>query len=146
MRHHASSAKLPQVVQKVTRALTSVSASTSRRTSAASVASRWKAIRCALLGPMPGSLPSSSIRSWTGPSYTSPAYGVDWGPSPPRRAGSDRTVDDLVDHGATEQLGNERRAGQPRLLDDGRIPLVEVRLLVRRTAAGASGRRRTRGR
>src|SRR3984957_15232605 len=25
-------------------------------------------MRCALLGPIPGSLPSSSIRSWTGPS------------------------------------------------------------------------------
>src|ERR1700760_3889547 len=27
-------------------------------------------MRCALFGPTPGSLPSSSIRSWTGPSYT----------------------------------------------------------------------------
>src|SRR3954447_17196808 len=26
-------------------------------------------MRCALLGPIPGSRPSSSIRSWTGPSY-----------------------------------------------------------------------------
>src|SRR4051812_25289 len=30
----------------------------------------WKAIRCALLGPTPGSLPNSSMRSWTTPSYT----------------------------------------------------------------------------
>src|SRR5699024_11598353 len=37
--------------------------------SAGSTVSRWKAIRWALLGPMPGSRPSSSIRSWTGPSY-----------------------------------------------------------------------------
>src|ERR1700722_3891651 len=27
-------------------------------------------MRCALFGPIPGSLPSSSIRSWTGPSNT----------------------------------------------------------------------------
>src|SRR3954453_20355743 len=27
-------------------------------------------MRCALLGPTPGSRPSSSIRSWTAPSYT----------------------------------------------------------------------------
>src|SRR5256885_7698713 len=27
-------------------------------------------MRCALLGPIPGSLPSSSMRSWTGPSNT----------------------------------------------------------------------------
>src|ERR1700722_20278117 len=30
-------------------------------------------MRCALLGPIPGSLPSSSIRSWTGPSNTQSA-------------------------------------------------------------------------
>ena len=35
-----------------------------------SACSRWNAIRCALLGPTPGSRPSSSIRSWTTPSYT----------------------------------------------------------------------------
>ena len=29
----------------------------------------WKASRWALFGPIPGSRPSSSIRSWTGPSY-----------------------------------------------------------------------------
>src|SRR6201991_1835754 len=28
-------------------------------------------MRCALFGPIPGSLPSSSIRSWTGPSNNS---------------------------------------------------------------------------
>src|ERR1700761_6484916 len=28
-------------------------------------------MRCALFGPMPGSLPSSSMRSWTGPSNKS---------------------------------------------------------------------------
>src|SRR5690606_39733252 len=30
----------------------------------------WKALRWAQLGPTPGSEPSSSIRSWTIPSYT----------------------------------------------------------------------------
>src|SRR3954468_256748 len=47
-----------------------MSAATSRVTSADSAASRWKAIRWALFGPTPGSRPSSSIRSWTAPSYT----------------------------------------------------------------------------
>ena len=31
-------------------------------------------MRWALLGPTPGSLPSSSMRSWTAPSYTGRAY------------------------------------------------------------------------
>ena len=39
--------------------------------SGGSTDSRWNAIRCALFGPIPGSLPSSSIRSWTGPSNKS---------------------------------------------------------------------------
>src|SRR5687767_7662530 len=30
----------------------------------------WNAMRCAPLGPTPGSRPSSSMRSWTTPSYT----------------------------------------------------------------------------
>ena len=38
-------------------------------------------MRWALLGPTPGSRPSSSIRSWTAPSYTPPAYGVGAGPA-----------------------------------------------------------------
>ena len=37
------------------------------------LASRWKAIRWAPLGPTPGSRPSSSIRSWRTPSYTEAA-------------------------------------------------------------------------
>src|SRR3954466_10077305 len=32
--------------------------------------SRWSAMRWALLGPTPGRRPSSSMRSWTAPSYT----------------------------------------------------------------------------
>src|SRR5687767_9826210 len=68
-RHSSCSLTLPQIRQKRTLSFTSVSAVTRRRTSAGSAASRWKAIRCALLGPTPGSRPSSSMRSWTAPSY-----------------------------------------------------------------------------
>src|SRR5690606_32285860 len=75
-RHSSSCATLPQRSQKRTLFLTSVRASTSRLTSSGSAARRWKAMRWALLGPTPGSRPSSSIRSWTAPSYTRPAYGV----------------------------------------------------------------------
>src|SRR3954467_10935374 len=70
MRHCSPSATLKQVVQKRTSSCTRVSAATSRPTSADSAASRWKAIRWALLGPTPGNRPSSSIRAWTAPSYT----------------------------------------------------------------------------
>src|SRR3954469_22301292 len=70
MRHCSPSATLKQVTQKRTSACTRWSAATSRPTSADSAASRWKAMRCALLGPTPGRRPSSSMRSWTAPSYT----------------------------------------------------------------------------
>src|SRR5215210_3094236 len=70
IRHCSPSATLKQTVQKRTSACTRCSAATSRPTSALSAASRWKAIRWALLGPTPGSRPSSSMRSWTAPSYT----------------------------------------------------------------------------
>src|SRR3954469_11954210 len=70
IRHCSPSATLKQVTQKRTSACTRWSADTSRPTSADSAESRWKAMRCALLGPTPGSRPSSSIRSWTAPSYT----------------------------------------------------------------------------
>src|SRR5690349_19483408 len=76
MRHCSSWATLPHTVQKRTLSLTSTSALTSRLTSIGSACSRWKAIRCALLGPTPGSRPSSSIRSWTTPSYTPRAYAL----------------------------------------------------------------------
>src|SRR3954451_8645551 len=68
--HCSSSVTLPQTVQKRTLSLTSVNAATRRRTSGGSAASRGKAMRCAPLGPTPGRRPSSSIRSWTAPSYT----------------------------------------------------------------------------
>src|ERR671932_300036 len=41
-----------------------------RLASSAGRRSKWKAIRWADFGPIPGSRPSSSTRSWTGPSYT----------------------------------------------------------------------------
>src|SRR6478672_4338161 len=74
MRHCSSSETLKQMLQNFTLALTSISTSASRRTSVGSACSRWNAIRCALLGPTPGSLPSSSMRSWTAPSYTRRDY------------------------------------------------------------------------
>src|SRR5580765_8451459 len=74
IRQIGCSATLPQMLQNFTSRLTRTRVWASRSTSAASAASRWKAIRCALLGPTPGSLPSSSIRSWTAPSYIT--YGV----------------------------------------------------------------------
>src|SRR6478609_8851635 len=74
IRQRVASATLKHSSQNRTRALTSVRESTSRSTSAGSACSRWNAIRCALLGPTPGSLPSSSMRSWTAPSYTRRDY------------------------------------------------------------------------
>ncbi|CAM5664604.1 hypothetical protein SFUMM280S_08357 [Streptomyces fumanus] len=69
MLHSSSCATFPQVAQKRTFALTSIRACARRRTSVGSAWRMWKAIRCALLGPTPGSRPSSSMRSWTTPSY-----------------------------------------------------------------------------
>src|SRR5689334_18273442 len=74
--HCSASATLQQVTQKRTSCWTRTSAATSRLTSADSAASRWKAIRWALLGPTPGRRPSSSIRSWTAPSYTVVLFAV----------------------------------------------------------------------
>src|SRR6478672_3524353 len=70
MRHCSSSETLKQVLQNLTFALTSISTSARRRTSTGSACRRWNAMRWALLGPTPGRRPSSSIRSWTAPSYT----------------------------------------------------------------------------
>ena len=61
---------LKQMSQNRTFSITSVNAATSRRVSTGSEFTTWKAIRWALLGPTPGNRPSSSIRSWTTPSYT----------------------------------------------------------------------------
>src|SRR5215471_18227373 len=69
MRHCSASATLKHTEQNRTWSLTRCRAAASRCTSAVSDCSRWNASRCALLGPMPGSRPSSSIRSWIAPSY-----------------------------------------------------------------------------
>src|SRR5713101_3454518 len=71
MRHSSSSATLAQMRQNFTRSITSSSTAERRRTSTGSAVSRWNAIRCAPFGPTPGSWPSSSMRLWTTPSYTS---------------------------------------------------------------------------
>ena len=66
MGHSSPSATFQQRAQNRTLALASVMAMASRATSSAGTFSRWKAIRCADFGPMPGSRPSSSMSAWTG--------------------------------------------------------------------------------
>src|ERR1700727_119520 len=74
-------------------------------------------MRCALFGPIPGSLPSSSIRSWTGPSNmavgsSEPWYLSGWGRRATQAGGQRpqpllRHCGDLlggVDHGAHDQV------------------------------------------
>src|SRR5215211_7124264 len=97
MRHCSPSATLKQVEQKRTSACTRWSAATSRPTSALSAASRWKAMRWALFGPTPGSRPSSSMRSWTAPSYT-------WGSSSSGRSSGNG--------GRRSEAGQTHAAGQ----------------------------------
>src|SRR5215217_7293416 len=80
MRHRSPSATFQQTRQKCTRALTSVMARARRSASAGSTLRMWKASRWALLGPIPGSRPSSSIRSWTGPSYIASDSQAGWQP------------------------------------------------------------------
>src|SRR5699024_474220 len=58
----------PQTRQKCTPSRTRASADWRRSTSSGSTLSRWKAMRCALFGPMPGSRANSSMRSCRGPS------------------------------------------------------------------------------
>src|SRR5690606_28711621 len=120
-RHSSSCATLPQRSQKRTLFLTSVRASTSRLTSSGSAARRWKAMRWALLGPTPGSRPSSSIRSWTAPSYTRPAYGVAGTTARTARPGGcgSAVLDVLGDHGPAEHLGDERHPDPTGVLEHG---------------------------
>ena len=66
----ACSVTLPQISQKRTLSRTSISTSRELRDVEDSVCRMWNAMRCADFGPMPGSRPSSSISSWTMPSYT----------------------------------------------------------------------------
>src|SRR3954453_12401718 len=69
IRHWLSSETLKQISQNLTVSLTFLSMAARRMTSSGSAARMWKASRWALFGPIPGSRPSSSIRSWIGPSY-----------------------------------------------------------------------------
>ena len=101
-RHCSSCATFPHSEQNRTFALTSDSTCARRRTSAGSAWRMWKAIRCALLGPTPGSLPSSSIRSWTTPSYT---------PGLPSRGS--RSGDDQGDGRGCGDPGIRRRGTRP---------------------------------
>src|SRR5204862_6440092 len=61
--------RLKQRSHHATRSLASVIERASRAASSLDSLSRWKAMRCADLGPTPGRRPSSSMRSWTGPAY-----------------------------------------------------------------------------
>jgi hypothetical protein len=66
----ADSAMLKQRRQNETRSLAAAIAPASRSASVDASLSRWKAMRCADLGPTPGNRPSSSMSSWTGSGYT----------------------------------------------------------------------------
>ena len=61
---------LPHTLQKRTLSRTTIRISARRVVSKLSVWRMWNAMRCADFGPIPGRRPSSSIRSWTMPSYT----------------------------------------------------------------------------
>src|SRR5665811_806908 len=83
-------------------------------------------MRCALLGPTPGSRPSSSIRSWTTPSYTSVSLspGCDRHPSmrwqrPPREANEDlaRLLVELANHHAAQDTLDDGLTHVASLLD-----------------------------
>src|SRR3954452_10455838 len=66
MRQRGSSARLKQISHGRIFSLTSRMASASAVASSGSTRSRWNASRCAVRWPMPGSLPSSVTRRWTG--------------------------------------------------------------------------------
>jgi hypothetical protein len=63
------SEKLKHRSQNRTCAFASVIARAKRSTSFSSVFNRWNAMRCALFGPTPGSLPSASINACIGAVY-----------------------------------------------------------------------------
>src|SRR3978361_689924 len=116
IRHCSPSATLKQVTQNRTSASTRCSAATSRTTSADSAASRWKAMRCALLGPTPGRRPSSSMRSWTAPSYTVLLRG---GPTVRRPGGEEARRTQT----AAEAAGHRAHGGGGELVDGAlRVP------------------------
>src|SRR6478609_6725963 len=74
IRQRSSSETLPHTAQNFTPSRTLPNTAVNLSMSGGSTDSRWNAIRCALFGPIPGSLPSSSIRSWTGPSNKSDSW------------------------------------------------------------------------
>jgi hypothetical protein len=65
-RQRGSSARLKQISHRPMRSLTSRMASASALASSASRAQDVEARRCAVRWPIPGSLPSSVMRRWTG--------------------------------------------------------------------------------
>src|SRR4051794_32166429 len=67
--HSGPSARLKQRSHRPMRSLTSRMASARPCASSSSERRMWKASRCAVRWPMPGSLPSSVIRRWTGAGY-----------------------------------------------------------------------------
>src|SRR5919107_507950 len=69
MRQRSSSARLKQIWHRPMRSLTSRIASASALASSASARRMWNARRWAVRCPIPGSLPSSVIRRWTGGAY-----------------------------------------------------------------------------
>src|SRR3954464_2899776 len=69
MRQMSASETLPQIGQDLTSFFTRMRTAARRSTSVSSAASRWNAMRWGFFGPPPGNRPSSSMRSWTAPSY-----------------------------------------------------------------------------
>src|SRR3954468_11354345 len=69
IRQRSSSARLKQTWQSPIRSFTSRMASASAVASSVSARRMWKASRCAVRCPIPGSLPSSVMRRWTGGAY-----------------------------------------------------------------------------
>src|SRR3954471_4341480 len=69
IRQRSSSARLKQTWQSPIRSFTSRMASASALASSASARRMWNARRCAVRCPIPGSLPSSVMRRWTGGAY-----------------------------------------------------------------------------
>ena len=67
MAHRPPSATLKHRVHRVIRSLTATIASDRRSASSGATLSRWKVIRWADLGPIPGRRPNSSIRVCSGP-------------------------------------------------------------------------------
>src|SRR5215218_2211633 len=66
IRQRGPSARLKQISHSPIRSFTSRIASASASASSSEARSRWKASRCAVRPPMPGSLPSSVTSRWTG--------------------------------------------------------------------------------